>query len=88
MKKTRIRLLHVFLVFVCHDETFLLLLNAHSQTVPFRMPQHVGIARWGVVIDTCFGDGERPDRRTFNTGQTYPLEARSVTLLKLLKHPR
>jgi glycogen operon protein len=70
------------------DDTFLLLLNAHSQTVPFRMPQHVGIARWGVVIDTCFADGERPDRRTFNTGQIYPLEARSLTLLKLMKHTR
>jgi len=67
-------------------DTFLLLLNAHTQTVPFRMPQQAGIARWGVAIDTCFADGVRADRRTFNTGQTYPLEARSITLLHLMRH--
>jgi glycogen operon protein len=68
-------------------DTFLLLLNAHAETVPFRMPRLVGIARWGVVIDTCFADGRRTDRRTFNTGESYPLQARSSALLHLMRKP-
>lgn len=70
------------------DDTFLLMLNAHHQPISFRMPQQVGIARWGVEADTCFADGMRPDRRTFNTGERYPLQARSTTLLRLMKTKR
>jgi glycogen operon protein len=70
------------------DDSFLLCLNADSRSVAFRMPRHVGIARWGVEIDTCFADGERPDRRTFNTGENYPLQARSTVLLRLMRSPR
>ena len=70
------------------DDTFLLCLNADSQTVPFRMPGHMGIARWGVEIDTCYVDGVRTDRRTFNTGETYPLQGRSTALLRLMRSPR
>jgi isoamylase len=65
-----------------HDE------RADSRNVAFRMPRHVGIARWGVEIDTSFADGERPDRRTFNTGENYPLQARSTVLLRLMRSPR
>jgi isoamylase len=71
-----------------HDDTFLLLLNAHSEAIPFRMPQQVGIARWGVEVDTCFADGRRPDHRTFNTGENYLLQARSAALLNLMKTHR
>jgi len=70
-----------------HDDTFLLLLNAHSQPISFRLPKQLGIARWGVTVDTCFADGKRPDRRTFNTGESYPLQARSTALLHLMKKP-
>ena len=70
-----------------HGDTFLLLLNAHSQPIPFRLPKQLGIARWGVTVDTCFADGKRPDRRTFNTGESYPLQARSTALLHLMKKP-
>ena len=65
-----------------HDNTYLLLLNANVEPIAFRMPEHVGIARWCVDIDTCYVDGKRPDRRTFNTGESYPLQGRSVTLLR------
>jgi isoamylase len=68
-------------------ETFVLLLNAHAEAVPFRMPRLVGIARWGVAVDTSFADGVRSDRRTFNTGQSYPLQARSAALLQLMRKP-
>ena len=52
------------------------------------MPQQVGIARWGVEVDTCFADGRRPDHRTFNTGENYLLQARSAALLNLMKTHR
>jgi len=71
-----------------YDNTYLLLLNANAEEIAFRMPGEVGIARWHVEIDTCFVDGHRPDRRTFNTGESYPLQGRSTTLLRILKTPR
>ena len=70
-----------------YGDTFLLLLNAHSQPIPFRLPKQLGIARWGVTVDTCFADGKRADRRTFNTGESYPLQARSTALLHLMRKP-
>ncbi len=70
-----------------HDNTFLLLLNAAAEPVAFRMPGHVGIARWDVEIDTCHANGKRPDLRTFNTGESYPLQGRSAALLRLTKSP-
>ncbi len=71
-----------------HDNTYLLLFNANVEPIEFRMPGHVGIARWCVDVDTCYVDGKRPDRRTFNTGECYPLQGRSVTLLRIMKAPR
>jgi isoamylase len=71
-----------------HDDTFLLLLNAHSEAIRFRLPVQVGIARWGVEVDTCSPDGRRPDHRTFNTGENYLLQARSAALLHLMKTQR
>ncbi len=71
-----------------NDDTYLLLLNADAKPVAFRMPGHVGIARWGVEIDTCYVDGKRPDRRTFKTAESYPLQGRSTTLLRIMKGSR
>ncbi|VAW73014.1 Limit dextrin alpha-1,6-maltotetraose-hydrolase, partial [hydrothermal vent metagenome] len=68
-----------------HDDTFLLILNAHYETISFSMPRQVGIARWVVEVDTCYADGKRDDRRTFNTGESYPLQARSTVLLCQMK---
>ena len=71
-----------------HDDSYLLLLNANVEPILFRMPKHVGIARWCVDIDTCYVDGKRPDRRTFNTGENYPLQGRSVALLHIMMASR
>lgn len=70
------------------DDTFLLLLNAHSQPIPFRIPTHIGIGRWLVNVDTSFETGHRTDNRTFNTGEQYPLSPRTCVLLKLMRKPR
>jgi hypothetical protein len=48
----------------------------------------MGIARWEVEIDTCFADGKRADRRTFNTSEAYPLQGRSTVLLRLMRSPK
>jgi glycogen operon protein len=71
-----------------YDDTYLLLLNASAKAVAFRMPGHVGIARWGVEIDTCYVNGKRPDRRTLKTGEKYTLQGRSTTLLRMMMAPR
>jgi isoamylase len=71
-----------------HDNTFLFLLNANETPIAFRMPRHVGIARWGVEIDTCYVLGKRPDRRTFNNSESYPLQGRSIALLRIMKGSR
>lgn len=71
-----------------NDDTFLLLLNAGSHAIPFRVPHQAGIARWLVVIDTCYEQGKRTDNRTFNTGENYPLRPRSCVLLRLMRSPR
>ena len=67
------------------DDTFLLLLNAHHQPLSFRTPKQIGIARWGVIVDTGFPTGKPPDQRTFLTGEAYPLQARSTTLLRQMR---
>ena len=71
-----------------HDNTYLFLLNANAGSIAFRMPGHVGVVRWYVEIDTCYADGKRPDRGTFNTGESYLLQGRSATLLRIMKASR
>ena len=70
------------------DDTFLLLLNADAKQIPFCLPRQVGIARWTVEIDTCYPDGKRPDQRSYITGESYTLQARTTTLLRLMNHHR
>ena len=45
---------------------------------------HAGV----VEIDTCYVHGKRPDRCTFNTGESYTLQGRSTALLRMMKAPR
>jgi isoamylase len=71
-----------------HDDTYLFLLNANAEPIAFRMPGHVGPARWRVEIDTCYADGKRPDLSTFNTGESYAWQGRSATLLRIMKTSR
>src|SRR3989454_331526 len=64
------------------DDTFLLLLNAHHEPIPFILPAHEARVRWELVLDTR--DWEvRPRLSTFRAGDNYPLEARSLAVLRL-----
>ncbi len=63
-------------------DTFLILLNAHHEPVPFVLPAHETRVTWDPVLDTrdWGGDAERPSLRT---GEPYLLEGRSLAVLRL-----
>jgi isoamylase len=63
-------------------DTFLILLNAHHEPVPFVLPAHEARVRWEPVLDTRDWDGEA-DRRPLRTGARYLLEGRSLAVLRL-----
>jgi isoamylase len=60
------------------DETFLLLLNAHFEAVPFLLPHALGLAHWDVVIDTTWP--QAPRGTLVAPGSTFAANARSLTL--------
>ena len=61
------------------DDNFLLLLNAHHEEIQFMLPGFGQGDSWEVEVDT-FDTLRRTARHA--TGQTYPLQARSLALLK------
>jgi pullulanase/glycogen debranching enzyme len=63
-------------------DTFLVLLNAHWEPVPFVLPAHRARVRWEPVLDTRAWDLGRAGR-TYRAGEGYPLEGRSAAVLRL-----
>ncbi len=61
------------------DRNFLLLFNAHHDSVPFRLPA-LGIAPWAAVLDTACDD-DTPTGGKFTAASVYPLQGRSLALL-------
>jgi glycogen operon protein len=63
-------------------DTFLILLNAHEDAIPFVLPPSGERSRWDPVLDTRDWDGAagRPPR---HPGEPYPLEGRSLAVLRL-----
>jgi isoamylase len=62
------------------DENFLLLMNAHFEEIPFALPAPPLGAGWIALIDTsCQISGDA--NRFFFGSDSYPLQARSLTLL-------
>ena len=64
------------------DDNFILLLNAHHETIPFRLPTVPIHARYEVLLDTWYPEGARNDGRYFHSGELYPLQGRSLVLLR------
>ncbi|HSJ07133.1 MAG TPA: glycogen debranching protein GlgX [Longimicrobiales bacterium] len=62
-----------------YDDTLLLLLNAHTGAVDFRLPGEPGVV-WEVLVDTSATDGRSTDRH--DAGSTIPLCDRSLMLLR------
>ena len=67
-------------------DTFLLLLNAHHEQLPFILPAHQARVRWELVLDTRQWE-IGPRRQASRAGDQYPLEGRSLALL-VLRRPR
>jgi isoamylase len=62
------------------DDTFLLLLNASDQAVPFRLPAPVAGTTWDLVTDTAQGAATL---NVFEGGSPYPLSAQSLAVLRM-----
>jgi glycogen operon protein len=74
------------------DDDLILLLNAHHDLIPFRLPEDgdaEGVADagtgagadWEALLDTASDEG-RPPQGAFAQGSEYPLQGRSLALLK------
>jgi isoamylase len=62
------------------DENFVLLMNAHHEPVPFLLPTVSSGMLWVVLIDTAC-QMESGSSLQYEAGTSYPLQARSLTLL-------
>jgi isoamylase len=62
------------------DSDFLLLINAHHETIEFRIPEKLSVKSWWVVLDTA--SQEEPFERRRLESDAYPLQGRSVVLLE------
>jgi glycogen operon protein len=67
------------------DDTLLILLNAHHETIPFVLPAHRRKLHWSVVIDTSEPTIRR-EHRQLRGAEPYPLKGRSLVLLRLPRH--
>jgi glycogen operon protein len=67
------------------DDTLLILLNTHHELVNFVLPAHRRKVRWQVVFDTKEGKIKKR-QQLIRGGSDYPLEARSMVLLRLPQH--
>ena len=64
------------------DANFVILLNAHHEALEFTLPRVPSKVRWTPLIDTAWPDGRRKDGRHFSSGESYPLQKRSLVLLR------
>lgn len=67
------------------DDTFLLLLNAHHEPLPFTLPAHRRGVRWQLVLDTVATIHDKKRVTLLKGGECYDLETRSLVLLRLRK---
>jgi glycogen operon protein len=62
------------------DDNFLLLINAHHEEIPFTVPAPPSNSGWVAIVDTSCQTSNRADA-FYATGDSYPLQARSLALL-------
>jgi glycogen operon protein len=63
-------------------DSLLILLNAHHEPITFTLPAAGRSKQWERMIDTADPKGEE---RFLNSGDQYPLQARSLTLWRMLR---
>ncbi len=64
------------------DQTFLLLINAHHETIPFVLAGEEHL-EWRLLIDTAAEEGFIEDERKFASGDDFEVEGRAMKLLCL-----
>ncbi len=64
-----------------HDDTFLVLFNAHHDAIDFSLPRLPDGWGWRTDIDTSFEDGN-PSAEASTPQGTYPLQGRSLAILR------
>jgi glycogen operon protein len=64
------------------DQTFLLLINAHYEPIPFVLPGEEQL-EWRLVIDTVDEDGFVEDGEKYGSGDEVQLDGRATMLLRL-----
>jgi isoamylase len=65
------------------DDTLLILLNGHHESIAFTLPAHRRKVRWEVVLDTCEPQIDRKKQRLMRGGEVYDLKDRSLVVLRL-----
>jgi glycogen operon protein len=61
------------------DDTLLILLNAHHESIAFILPAHRARVRWEVMLDAMSHTGKPRRRRLIRGGTAYDLQARSLS---------
>jgi glycogen operon protein len=64
------------------DTDFLVMLNSHYETLPFRLPLEPEQARWTLRIDTTQSTGFVPPTLTLRPGSTFSLHGRSLAVFE------
>jgi isoamylase len=68
-------------------DTFLILLNAHHEAIPFILPAHAARVRWEPVLDTRTAASAGASR-VLRAGDQYDLAGRSLAVLRLRPRSR
>jgi isoamylase len=63
------------------DVSFMVLFNAHHGEIPFHLPNFVPERRWMIEMDTAY-EGGLARGQAIATGKRYPLQGRSLALLR------
>jgi glycogen operon protein len=66
---------------VIKDSNFLLMFNAHHETIPFRIAAVLSAKEWLTRLDTSLADNPFVETR-LAVGANYPLQGRSLVLLE------
>jgi isoamylase len=64
------------------DDTFLLLINAHHEAIPFVLPGEEKL-EWELILDTAIEEGFLKKSAKFSSGDDVDVKERSAALLKL-----
>ncbi|MGH8531724.1 MAG: glycogen debranching protein GlgX [Gammaproteobacteria bacterium] len=68
------------------DDDLLLLMNAHHEAIPFMLPDRLSAKPWQMLVDTVDPEG-RETRSLYPAAETFPLQGRSLVLMRRPRTP-